>query len=199
MGSSGGRVRRSRARGVLPPAAPQLLHDVAGAAHRFQGPGDGYADRQPPLGLRPAKRGQEAKPGSGDICPGTLDPILHELEEAGLLEREEHVVEGGVRKYHRATEQAEAALVEAREKSSWTRCWRVERVPTRHPGTDYRERGRPVAARRGTMFWFKRKRFLGSYFPLISTRRAHWSPKAARPNSGSFPRPGKLTFVLPVP
>lgn len=51
-----------------------------------------------------------------DLSPGTLYPILHGMEEAGLLERSERVVEGRRRKYYSATAAGEAVLAEAREK-----------------------------------------------------------------------------------
>lgn len=37
------------------------------------------------------------------VGPGTLYPILHSLEEEGYLRREDHVVNGKVRKYYRIT------------------------------------------------------------------------------------------------
>lgn len=51
-----------------------------------------------------------------DLSPGTLYPILHEMERAGLLERTGRVVEGRRRKYYSATPTGEAVLEEAREK-----------------------------------------------------------------------------------
>jgi len=51
-----------------------------------------------------------------DVGPGTLYPILHEMEERGYLEREERVVGGRVRKYYRATPEGESALGDAKEK-----------------------------------------------------------------------------------
>ncbi|MFW6206996.1 MAG: PadR family transcriptional regulator [Gemmatimonadota bacterium] len=51
-----------------------------------------------------------------EISPGTLYPILHGLEEDGLLEREDRVVGGKVRKYYRATEAGGAALDDVKEK-----------------------------------------------------------------------------------
>ncbi len=52
------------------------------------------------------------------IGPGTLYPMLHQLEADGFLEREDRVVKGRIRKYYTATEQGRAALVEARSKIS---------------------------------------------------------------------------------
>lgn len=48
------------------------------------------------------------------LSPGTLYPLLHSLEAAGYLEREERVVEGKVRKYYGITALGEQALREAR-------------------------------------------------------------------------------------
>jgi len=50
------------------------------------------------------------------LGPGTLYPILHELEATGYLEREDRVVEGKVRKYYRLTEAGREALAEAKAK-----------------------------------------------------------------------------------
>jgi DNA-binding PadR family transcriptional regulator len=48
------------------------------------------------------------------LSPGTLYPVLHDLEEAGYLAREERVVGGKVRKYYTTTDQGRRALGEAR-------------------------------------------------------------------------------------
>jgi DNA-binding PadR family transcriptional regulator len=48
------------------------------------------------------------------ISPGTLYPVLHNLEKAGYLSREDRNVEGKVRKYYTATSAGRAALIEAR-------------------------------------------------------------------------------------
>jgi PadR family transcriptional regulator PadR len=50
------------------------------------------------------------------LSPGTLYPVLHSLEDANLLEREDRVVGGKVRKYYRTTPLGEQALEEARSK-----------------------------------------------------------------------------------
>lgn len=49
-----------------------------------------------------------------ELSPGTLYPILHGLEQAGYLAREDRNVEGKIRKYYRLTEGGESALLEAR-------------------------------------------------------------------------------------
>jgi DNA-binding PadR family transcriptional regulator len=48
------------------------------------------------------------------IGPGTLYPMLHQLEAGGFLQREDRVVNGRIRKYYLATDQGRAALAEAR-------------------------------------------------------------------------------------
>ena len=50
------------------------------------------------------------------LSPGTLYPVLHSLNAANFLEREDHVVGGKVRKYYRTTPLGEQALKEARSK-----------------------------------------------------------------------------------
>ena len=50
------------------------------------------------------------------LSPGTLYPLLHDLEASGNLEREDRVVEGKVRKYYSITPQGELALAEGRER-----------------------------------------------------------------------------------
>jgi PadR family transcriptional regulator PadR len=50
------------------------------------------------------------------ISPGTLYPILHQLETAGYLVRADRVVNGKIRKYYTATELGRQVLVEARRK-----------------------------------------------------------------------------------
>ena len=50
------------------------------------------------------------------LSPGTLYPILHSLEEAGLLNSRTSVVDGKTRKYYRATAKGRRVLVEVREK-----------------------------------------------------------------------------------
>ncbi|MBE7414220.1 MAG: helix-turn-helix transcriptional regulator [Deltaproteobacteria bacterium] len=51
-----------------------------------------------------------------DLSPGTLYPILHKLEEDGLLTSYSEVVEGKVRKYYQTTPKGAHALERLREK-----------------------------------------------------------------------------------
>jgi PadR family transcriptional regulator, regulatory protein PadR len=51
-----------------------------------------------------------------DISPGTLYPILHQMEAAGYLAREDRAVNGKIRKYYTATDRGHAVLMEARQK-----------------------------------------------------------------------------------
>jgi PadR family transcriptional regulator PadR len=51
------------------------------------------------------------------LSPGTLYPLLHNLEAAGLLEREDRVVDGKVRKYYTITSLGRLVLTEARKKA----------------------------------------------------------------------------------
>jgi PadR family transcriptional regulator len=49
-----------------------------------------------------------------NLSPGTLYPLLHSLEAAGYLSREDRVVGGKVRKYYTLTDAGRRALDEAR-------------------------------------------------------------------------------------
>lgn len=51
------------------------------------------------------------------ISPGTLYPILHSMEEDGLLEKEERNVDGKIRKYYSITHKGDSVLTEARNKA----------------------------------------------------------------------------------
>ena len=59
---------------------------------------------------------EELRQHGYEIGAGTFYPMLHRLEEKGLLSREERVVEGKVRKYYAATDAGRAALDEIRPK-----------------------------------------------------------------------------------
>jgi PadR family transcriptional regulator, regulatory protein PadR len=59
---------------------------------------------------------EELKRHGYDLSPGTLYPVLHGLEEAGYLSRQDRVVGGKVRKYYSITDDGRQALAEARQK-----------------------------------------------------------------------------------
>ena len=50
------------------------------------------------------------------LSPGTLYPVLHGLEENGLLRSEEHVLAGKIRREYRTTATGQRALKLAKEK-----------------------------------------------------------------------------------
>jgi DNA-binding PadR family transcriptional regulator len=50
------------------------------------------------------------------LSPGTLYPIFHSLEEGGLLESQNAVVDGKVRKYYRITRAGRKALADIKPK-----------------------------------------------------------------------------------
>lgn len=52
-----------------------------------------------------------------DMSPGTLYPLLHSMEEKGLLERKDLLVSGKIRKYYSITPLGEDVLAEAKEKA----------------------------------------------------------------------------------
>ncbi len=51
------------------------------------------------------------------MSPGTLYPMLHDLEQEGLLASEKQVISGKARKVYRLTEAGREALQEARDKA----------------------------------------------------------------------------------
>jgi PadR family transcriptional regulator, regulatory protein PadR len=51
------------------------------------------------------------------LSPGTLYPMLHDLEQAGLLASEKQVIAGKARKCYRRTQAGHTALQQAREKA----------------------------------------------------------------------------------
>jgi DNA-binding PadR family transcriptional regulator len=58
----------------------------------------------------------ELKRHGYDISPGTMYPMLHALEESGVLVAAQEVVDGKVRKYYRTTKAGDALLGELRAK-----------------------------------------------------------------------------------
>jgi PadR family transcriptional regulator, regulatory protein PadR len=51
-----------------------------------------------------------------ELGPGTLYPILHSMEKAGYLSREDRVVSGKVRKYYAISAEGHRVLEETRDK-----------------------------------------------------------------------------------
>ncbi len=60
---------------------------------------------------------EELKEHGYDMSPGTLYPILHNMESSGLLEKEEKKVEGKIRKYYKITDLGNEILHEAQKKA----------------------------------------------------------------------------------
>lgn len=59
---------------------------------------------------------EELKEHGYDMSPGTLYPILHDLEEKGILTKSDVLVEGKIRKYYGITPVGETVLDEARKR-----------------------------------------------------------------------------------
>lgn len=59
---------------------------------------------------------EELKRHGYDISPGTLYPVLHALEEGGVLVSTQEVADGKLRKYYRTTKAGDALLGELRAK-----------------------------------------------------------------------------------
>lgn len=53
-----------------------------------------------------------------EVSAGTIYPILHRMEEDGLLETREKNVDGKIRKYYHLTERGAEVLAELREKTA---------------------------------------------------------------------------------
>jgi DNA-binding PadR family transcriptional regulator len=70
-----------------------------------------HAAREPIYGLAMI---EELRRHGYEVGPGTIYPVLHGLEAAGYLTREDRVVGGKVRKYYTVTSEGRAALTEAR-------------------------------------------------------------------------------------
>ena len=51
------------------------------------------------------------------LSAGTLYPLLHTMESAGLLEKEDKNVDGKIRKYYKTTEKGSEVLQEAKKKA----------------------------------------------------------------------------------
>ncbi len=72
-----------------------------------------HADKEPICGVELI---EELQHHGYDIGPGTLYPVLHQLEDAGLLKSNEEVVGGKQRKNVRITAAGRRLLAEARSK-----------------------------------------------------------------------------------
>ena len=60
---------------------------------------------------------EELKEHGYSMSPGTLYPILHNLESGGYLKKEDRTVEGKIRKYYSITEKGNELLREAKNKA----------------------------------------------------------------------------------
>ncbi|MBM7583772.1 DNA-binding PadR family transcriptional regulator [Bacillus pakistanensis] len=60
---------------------------------------------------------EELREHGYNISSGTLYPILHTMEKDELLNKEERIVEGKIRKYYTCTEKGIHVLGEARKKA----------------------------------------------------------------------------------
>lgn len=74
-----------------------------------------------------------------DLSPGTLYPILHAMESAGLLKSEREVVEGKTRKYYKATAEGRKVLGKLQGK-----IWELSRELLEHRP---KPRGKPLKHR----------------------------------------------------
>jgi PadR family transcriptional regulator, regulatory protein PadR len=72
-----------------------------------------HAEQEPVYGLALI---QELQRHGYKVSPGTLYPVLHQLEQQGYLAVEDRVVRGKVRKYYSATAAGSHALIEVRSK-----------------------------------------------------------------------------------
>lgn len=60
---------------------------------------------------------EELKEHGYDMSPGTLYPLLHSMESNKLLDKEERIVDGKLRKYYTITSLGIEILKEARNKA----------------------------------------------------------------------------------
>ena len=59
---------------------------------------------------------EELKNHGYDISPGTLYPILHNMEQEGLIKKNNRVIEGKIRKYYHITELGSQVLEDGKIK-----------------------------------------------------------------------------------
>ena len=69
-----------------------------------------HASQKPVYGLNMIR---ELSRHGYELSPGTLYPILHNLEKEGYLKSKKETVGGKVRKYYRATSSGRKALAQA--------------------------------------------------------------------------------------
>lgn len=72
-----------------------------------------HASREPVFGLSLM---EELERHGYRMSPGTLYPILHQMESNGFLSPEKTVIGGKIRKYYRITEEGKLALSHSYEK-----------------------------------------------------------------------------------
>jgi PadR family transcriptional regulator, regulatory protein PadR len=72
-----------------------------------------HASREPVYGVG---IGAELDRHGYHLSPGTLYPLLHNLESTGFLQRDDRIVDGKVRKYYEITKVGQRALEESRRK-----------------------------------------------------------------------------------
>jgi DNA-binding PadR family transcriptional regulator len=80
------------------------------------------------------------------LSPGTLYPLLHNLEAAGFLAREDRIVGGKIRKYYAITPLGRRALDEARAKVVDL----VDEVTESEPKTKSARRPKAAGSRRSS-------------------------------------------------
>lgn len=73
-----------------------------------------HAKKEPFFGLWMI---EELKSHGYEVSSGTIYPILHTMEEDGILTSEEKTVDGKVRKYYSLTAAGEETLKEVKEKT----------------------------------------------------------------------------------
>ncbi len=73
-----------------------------------------HAKKEPFFGLWMI---EELKNHGYEVSSGTIYPILHSMEEDGILICEEKTIEGKVRKYYSLTDKGDKILTEVKEKT----------------------------------------------------------------------------------
>jgi PadR family transcriptional regulator PadR len=72
-----------------------------------------HAHQEPIFGLEILR---ELRRHGYELSPGKLNPLLHRMENRGLLESEKQLVTGKIRRVYRITASGRQKLLEAREK-----------------------------------------------------------------------------------